>query len=113
MKYLQQSSYFPRFADRDMLVRHMWGHGVGHVYSHSDAPCAAEPDVDMAEPAAMGDEPDLDPGNDGEDFELRPDTLEDLENEELDLYCSSEEETSDDEGRMPEPDDEFPEDERW
>ena len=24
-----------RFVDRDMLLRYHWGHGVGHVYSHT------------------------------------------------------------------------------
>ena len=26
------------FVDRDMVMRYHWGLGVGHVYSHSDAP---------------------------------------------------------------------------
>lgn len=96
-----------------MLIRHMWGHGVGHTYSHSDAPCAAEPeDSDMAEPVATSGGPDLDGGEDEADLE-HLDTLEDLENEELDVACSSEEEGSDDEGRIPEPDDDLPEDGRW
>jgi hypothetical protein len=27
-----------RFADRDMVMRYHWGLGIGHVYSHSQAP---------------------------------------------------------------------------
>ncbi|KAH6910117.1 hypothetical protein BKA70DRAFT_1220772 [Coprinopsis sp. MPI-PUGE-AT-0042] len=33
-----QEYYLNRFVDRDMLMRFFWGLGVGHVYSHKDAP---------------------------------------------------------------------------
>jgi hypothetical protein len=68
----------------------------------------------MAEPAVCSG-PELDHQEDVENLEVpeRPDTLEDLENEELDLACHSEGETSEEEGWIPHPDDEFSGDERW
>ncbi|RXW14632.1 hypothetical protein EST38_g11221 [Candolleomyces aberdarensis] len=39
--------YVNRFVDRDMMMRYHWGLGVGHRYSHQDAPeVANEPDSD-------------------------------------------------------------------
>ncbi|KAJ3538280.1 hypothetical protein NMY22_g5229 [Coprinellus aureogranulatus] len=34
-----------RFVDRDMLMRYHWGLGVGHLYSHVDAPKAPLPET--------------------------------------------------------------------
>ncbi|KAG2021050.1 hypothetical protein CC2G_006316 [Coprinopsis cinerea AmutBmut pab1-1] len=37
-----QEYYVNRFVDRDMVMRFHWGLGVGHVYSHDDAPPATD-----------------------------------------------------------------------
>ncbi|KAF6750862.1 hypothetical protein DFP72DRAFT_817228, partial [Ephemerocybe angulata] len=44
--------YINRFVDRDMLMRYIWGHGVGHKYSHTDAP-RAPPSTSGAAPEAV------------------------------------------------------------
>jgi hypothetical protein len=67
-----------RFVDRDMLMRFHWGLGVGHVYSHEDAPASlritlpavreARPNLTIKLPAARnigsGAKGDLETGAD-------------------------------------------------
>lgn len=85
-----------------MLMRYMWGHGVGHTYCHSDAPAAIPlsanpvtphniaPDVEAA-PQELDQASQL--NQDGEDEQdglgmaalakVAADTLDNLEEEEL------------------------------
>ncbi|KAF6752551.1 hypothetical protein DFP72DRAFT_1011401 [Ephemerocybe angulata] len=50
--------YVNRFVDRDMLMRHHWGLGIGHIYSHKDAPSAVE---SMPTDQDSENEPDSEP----------------------------------------------------
>ncbi|TEB27708.1 hypothetical protein FA13DRAFT_1634250 [Coprinellus micaceus] len=55
--------YVNRFVDRDMLVRHLWGHGVGHQYCHSDAPALVQsPDAAEIEASATAIDPETNEG---------------------------------------------------
>ncbi|KAJ3524924.1 hypothetical protein NMY22_g10792 [Coprinellus aureogranulatus] len=106
-----------RFVDRDMLMRYKWGIGIGHIYSHSDAPDSNEarsPDEGETEDAtavsdagSMDDEAEeaeppnvkdqlereealddrnLNEINDDDDAENSPEhTLDNLEEEELEV----------------------------
>lgn len=96
-----------------MLMRHMWGHGVGHAYCHTDAPPAV---ATLSLDSADADEDTLHSKNPESHLttrDERDDTLEDLEGEEIDVRCGSEEELSEEDMELQDPDDEFRDDERW
>lgn len=96
-------------------MRHLWGHGVGHTYSHCDAPNASS--------TSGGGQPTLEGMEDDEtavrsaEHSLQPDrddlqyTLEDFEGEELEVYSDSERDESDQD--FQEPDEDIYEEDRW
>ncbi|RXW14335.1 hypothetical protein EST38_g11521 [Candolleomyces aberdarensis] len=87
--------YVNRFVDRDMLMRYHWGLGVGHRYSHQDAP------EELGEPGLDGNgstnEENEESGDDNSDDEW-DDGLDDQANRGLTIGTlgdSSENEASD------------------
>lgn len=95
-------------------MRHLWGHGVGHRYSHCDAPDKPPHDnlndrqfrtssLDSEE----RQEEDIEMGAISQGgIEHYQDSLEDLEGEELEVFCDSEGDGSDLDLQEPEDDDE-------
>jgi hypothetical protein len=113
----------PSFVDRDMLMRHHWGLGVGHSYSHSDAPAslimARPPCTDVPlnrarslDPSQLASGSEQRPGGDipvpANDAEAEGDTdsddselqLSDKEGNDLDVDSASEPETEDKHARL-------------
>ncbi|KAF6747597.1 hypothetical protein DFP72DRAFT_972254 [Ephemerocybe angulata] len=83
--------YVNRFVDRDMLMRYHWGLGVGHRYSHKDAPvkgtseASSSADSDpseIEEDVPVSDAQDPEP-EDATDSDHASDGLDDLQGEEL------------------------------
>ncbi|KAJ3531757.1 hypothetical protein NMY22_g8020 [Coprinellus aureogranulatus] len=96
-----------RFVDRDMLMRYHWGLGIGHLYSHEDAPDAVrapsseseEDDADTEQSDGLGQDMSSEEDSDGSQY-----TLQDREDE---LAGGEELDGSDDEDdEIPEPDEE-------
>lgn len=99
-------------------MRYAWGHGVGHTYSHSDAPdsstAAAPSSSNSGDTATLSQLPDapLEPGEEelasAQPFTSADDTLEDLEGEELALADPGDESEASDygEAQIQEPDSE-------
>lgn len=94
-----------------MLMRHLWGHGVGHTYCHSDAPSLVVEPSNTTELEHPG--PTVDERESAETVDYQ-DTLEDLEGAELEVVCRSEDESGeDDDSDIQDPDDEFPDEVLW
>ncbi|KAJ3530549.1 hypothetical protein NMY22_g8529 [Coprinellus aureogranulatus] len=84
--------YVNSFVDRDMIMRYTWGHGVGHTYSHGDAP-DMPPSESSAVPDPTQENLDEEPTHDAAEeernidgshqAEATEDTLENLEEQEL------------------------------
>ncbi|KAF5314748.1 hypothetical protein D9611_007063 [Ephemerocybe angulata] len=118
--------YVNRFVDRDMIMRYHWGLGVGHKYSHKDAPTkppgeeseAGSPEIapveegsDVEDALMIQADAALDPGGlgakDGDcdsDYESDDSAygLHERFKEDID-YVSDLENPSDEEGDLPEP----------
>ena len=95
-------------------MRHLWGHGVGHTYCHSDAPSLAEPsDPTDLEVTTTHPGPTINEREHTETVDYQ-DTLEDLEGAELEIACGSEDEScEDDDSDIQDPDDEFRDEVLW
>ena len=95
-------------------MRYLWGHGVGHTYTHLDAP--EDPNHDGSTGEIDGDGT-VDMGSDGQEslgdksdgpsslYDDREDTLENIEEEELDVDGGSDSGDSNATSDWPEPDD--------
>lgn len=105
-------------------MRHMWGQGVGHIYCHGDAPPIARAPLNAFDVGGSISEDTGDPNTNtdhishpcmrgAEEDSAHPDTLEDLESQELDVNGGLEEEASDEDADIQDPDDEFLDEEQW
>ncbi|KAJ3514875.1 hypothetical protein NMY22_g14600 [Coprinellus aureogranulatus] len=96
-----------RFVDRDMLMRYHWGLGIGHRYSHEDAPDAVgakssesgEDDADAELSDGLGQGMSSEDDSDGSQYTLQDREDELVGGEELDGSGDEDEE-------IPEPDEE-------